>query len=101
MNGSSHRRSVLACVLFGVLLPSCCMLHLLPSPGHGDEHGGGCMSGHGTGTSASPGSAPSPSAPDSQTPDSHAYRCPMHPDIHATFASACPKCGMELVKEVE
>ena len=27
------------------------------------------------------------------------YTCPMHPEIHATKAGNCPKCGMKLVKE--
>ncbi|MEO6490638.1 MAG: multicopper oxidase domain-containing protein, partial [Ferruginibacter sp.] len=27
------------------------------------------------------------------------YTCPMHPEIHATKAGNCPKCGMALVKK--
>lgn len=34
----------------------------------------------------------------SQT-QSPTYTCPMHPEIHATKPSNCPKCGMNLVKE--
>lgn len=30
-----------------------------------------------------------------------AYTCPMHPDIHQPGPSDCPKCGMQLVPEVE
>ncbi len=92
MNGSSHHRVAVACFVLAVVLPGCCALHLLPSQSHGAGHGGGCMSGHGTGVPASPGSVPSNPTSDVQ------YRCPMHPDINATFASTCPKCGMAMVK---
>ncbi len=26
------------------------------------------------------------------------YQCPMHPDVKATWAATCPKCGMKLQK---
>ncbi len=36
---------------------------------------------------------------DSKNAKTVTYTCPMHPEIHATKPSNCPKCGMKLVKE--
>ncbi|MCI0574231.1 MAG: hypothetical protein L0Y66_26165 [Myxococcaceae bacterium] len=61
------------------LLTGCCAFHHL---------GTGCGHGHG-------GELRPPSTPAAEGE----YTCPMHPEVRASFATTCPECGMELVKE--
>ncbi|MFA7329744.1 MAG: efflux RND transporter periplasmic adaptor subunit [Candidatus Delongbacteria bacterium] len=37
------------------------------------------------------------SASASAAPDSLAYTCPMHPEVHSASPGSCPTCGMDLV----